>query len=137
MENILERSQHDGAYFWVEIPDVGGGAVKLYLLNDGTQPPTPLTGDFAYDFKNSTVQVYDNDNWRTVTIRDVESRVWNPIGNGSIVSFTHRGLPFWTSADQHDGACEFHTIEDLLRSFREGTDPAKVQMGVSERSSEC
>ena len=135
MESILERSRFNGTSCWIDIANVGGGAARLYLLNGGTRPPKPVVGDFTYDFKNSTMQVYDKDVWKPVTIQDVESRLWHPTGNGSMLCFTDLGLPFWMSPDEGCSGCEFGTVDDVLCQLRERCDTNKIH--VSDGPSKC
>ncbi|KAF8414637.1 hypothetical protein L210DRAFT_3658740 [Boletus edulis BED1] len=134
MQNILERCRSHCTSAWVAIPDVGAGAAKLYLLNGGTWPPTPVVGDFAYDLKNSTMHLFKKDGWHNVMMQDVASRLWNPTGNGSIVGFTHRGLPFWTGPDddEDDEPCEFSSVEHLVEEFVQRFDPAKTRISFDK-----
>lgn len=135
MDSIIKRAESHRSSCWIEIPDVGCGGARLHLVNGGMGPQTPDVGDFTYDFKNSTVQVFDtDDSWRTVTTREIESWLRHPTRNRCVASFTHRGLPFWTSADEEVGEREFATAEDILETFRQRCDPAKVH--VAERPSE-
>ncbi|KAG6370432.1 hypothetical protein JVT61DRAFT_12047 [Boletus reticuloceps] len=134
MESILEHCRSNCTSSWVENPDVGGGAAKLYLLNGGTWPPMPAVGDFAYNLEDSTVHVYDKEVWKKFTIQDFTSTLWNPTGNRSIVYFTHRELPFWMCLDEDDyDTCEFSMVDALIQGFIQCFDPAKTHVSISER----
>ena len=137
MEFVLEPcSQVDGTVYSAEIPNVGSGTATLYVLNGGGQPSKPATGDFSYDFTNHTVQVFHEDGWRTVTVKEVESPMWNPKKNGSVMCFSKRGLPFWMPADE-DGEwdCGFRSVEEVLLKFMEQFDDKLFR--VPERPSKC
>ncbi|KAG6376670.1 hypothetical protein JVT61DRAFT_1673 [Boletus reticuloceps] len=116
MQNILECHLSNYTSAWVTITDVTAGATRLYLLNGGTWPPISVVGDFTYNLKNSTMQVFKNDGWKSFTIWDVASMLWHPTGNGLLVNFSHWGLPFWMCPDEDDDddPCEFSMVEDLL-----------------------
>lgn len=133
MEHILERIKVNGSYARVDIADVGAGAATLYVLNGGAWPPTAAAGDFAYDVEKTTMEIFDKGAWRAMTIKNVESRLWNPKGNGATICFTDRGVPFWTNPDESEDPCEFRTVEDVLERFIKRFDARKIR--VHERPS--
>lgn len=131
METILKQcSQDRNMVISVDIADVDGGAAALYVLNGGTRPPIPVVGDFIYDFSTLIFQVYYPNGWRTVTIFEVESMVYHPDGNPSIVSFTSKALPFWmpVTEEQEGHQCRFDNVHMLLMHFRQTFNAEKFNI---------
>lgn len=133
MDNTFcRRSQNDDLLFWVEIADVGGGASILYVVNGGRWPPNPTVGNFAYDLSSLALKVYYPEGWRDITIADIESLVWHPAENRSVVNVTRGGLPFWNPVSSGDEEsrrpCKFQTVEGLVSHFQRTFDNGKIKV---------
>lgn len=131
MESFIEsHSQDHQAVFSVDINDIGGGGATLYLLKGGIRPPFPLPGDFMYDLSIGTFNVYYPNGWRAFTIEEIESTIWSPNGNQSVVSFTLGSLPYWAPVElgQERVQSRFCTVEDLLSQFKRAFDVKKISL---------
>jgi len=107
----------------------------LYVLNGNARPPMPVVGDFAYDLRNSSLNVYHPNGWENTTWGAVQSLAWHPNGNHSIVTFTTGGLPYWMPAnkkgDKEIQRSKFATLEDVFNHFRTTVDVRRIKVSAS------
>ncbi|KAG9309152.1 hypothetical protein JVU11DRAFT_10862 [Chiua virens] len=135
MESILTRcSQGRQTVFETSISDIGGGGATLYALNCGIRPRNPAVGDFLYDFSAQTVSIYYKNEWKNITISQVQSRVFHPKGPESVAAFTGNALPYWMPSNQnYSGPLNrFDDIEALLTRFQDCVDLNEIAMKITE-----
>ncbi|KAG9309164.1 hypothetical protein JVU11DRAFT_10875 [Chiua virens] len=130
----MQTSQGRPTLFKTSIRDVGGGAATLYALNGGTRPRNPTVGDFLYDFSARTVSIYYTNEWKNVTISQINSRVFHPEGPKSMVAITTNALLYWMPSNQNNGRPpnRFDDIEALLKRFEDCVCSSEINVKIME-----
>lgn len=115
--NFCWQSQDNCHFFWVEIMEIGSSPFILYELNNGKRLPSFMVRYFTYDLLSITFQAYYLDNWRNITIEDIECLVWHPSMNHSFVNITWGRLPFGNPVNSVMNVDAFASVKLFKGSF--------------------